>query len=129
MASHSRADVPDVAVPAGEQERAHPRFQLNEAIHQPVRLSIFASLAHADRVDFAFLREYLGLKDSNLSQHLTALESLGYITIEKVFEKKRARTWLSLSAAGRAAFDEYVAVLHQIVEQPAQPPEGQPPPG
>ena len=121
MAPRSRADA-DAADAPGEPGRTHPRFQLNEAIHQPVRLSILSSLAHADRVDFTFLRDYLGLKDSNLSQHLTALESLGYITIEKVFEKKRARTWLALSAEGRAAFDEYVTTLRQIVDQPAQPP-------
>ncbi|MDE3230515.1 MAG: transcriptional regulator [Chloroflexota bacterium] len=103
---------------------SHPRLQLNEAIHQPVKLSILASLAHAERVDFAFLRDYLGLKDSNLSQHLTALESLGYITIDKQFEKKRARTWLAITPAGRAAFEEYLAVLRQIVERPEQPPSG-----
>jgi DNA-binding MarR family transcriptional regulator len=119
MAPHT--DAGGATPSAGEQERAHPRFQLNEAIHQPVRLSILSSLAHADKVDFAFLRDYLGLKDSNLSQHLTALESLGYITIEKAFEKKRARTWLALSPQGRSAFDEYVAILRQIVDQPAPP--------
>lgn len=121
------ANAPDANAPDAAR-RSHPRLHLNEAIHQPVRLSILASLAHADKVDFAFLRDYLGLKDSNLSQHLSALEALGYITIEKVFEQKRPRTWLALSAEGRRAFDEYVAVLRQIVEQPEPPPGGQPPP-
>jgi len=53
----------------------HPRFQLNEAIHQPVRLSILGLLVHSQRVEFAFLRDHLGLKDANLSQHLTILRS------------------------------------------------------
>jgi DNA-binding MarR family transcriptional regulator len=119
MTRPPRSDAPDASA---APTTPHPRFQLNEAIHQPVRLSILSSLAHADRVDFAFLRDYLGLKDSNLSQHLTALESLGYITIDKVFERKRARTWLALTPAGRVAFEEYVAVLRQIVEQPEAPP-------
>lgn len=121
MATRRRGDAPDAAVRGSETPLEHPRFQLNEAIHQPVRLSILSALAHADNVDFAFLRDYLGLKDSNLSQHLTALESLGYITIEKVFEGKRAKTWLSLTAEGRAAFEEYVSVLRRIVDQPASP--------
>jgi DNA-binding MarR family transcriptional regulator len=124
MAARRRADEPETpAAPesADAPSFEHPRFQLNEAIHQPVRLSILSALAHADTVDFAFLRDYLGLKDSNLSQHLTALETLGYITIEKVFEGKRAKTWLSLTVEGRAAFDDYVSVLRRIVDQPAPP--------
>lgn len=106
---------------SAEPERHHPRLELNEAIHQPVRLSLLALLAHAAKVDFAFLRDHLELKDSNLSQHLSALEALGYVTIEKVFEGKRPRTWVSLSARGRAAWDGYLRVLRQIVEAPPSP--------
>ncbi len=96
----------------------HPRLRLDEAIHQPVRLSIMAILAHSKRVDFAFLRDELALGDSNLSRHLTALEGLGYIVIDKVFEGKRGRTWLSLSPTGRTAFEDHVRVLRQIMEHP-----------
>lgn len=98
-----------------ESGATHPRARLNEAIHQPVRLSILATLAEARQVDFAFLRDHLALKDANLSQHLSALEGAGYITIEKTIEKKRPRTWVALSPAGRAAFEEYVTVLREIV--------------
>jgi len=102
----------------------HPRLRLNEAIHQPVRLSIVALLADAQGVDFTFLRDHLALKDANLSQHLSALESLGYVTIDKTFERKRPRTWVSLSPQGRAAFEEYLGVLRTIVGLPLAPPEG-----
>ena len=94
----------------------HPRLELDEAIHQPVRLSIMALLAQSEKVDFAFLRAHLALGESNLSRHLSALEGLGYVVIAKVFEGKRGRTWLSLSPEGRAAFENHVRVLHQIVE-------------
>ncbi len=93
----------------------HPRLELDEAIHQPVRLSIMALLAQSEKVDFAFLRGHLALGESNLSRHLSALEGLGYVVITKVFEGKRGRTWLSLSAEGRAAFENHVRVLRQIV--------------
>ena len=106
----------------GEREQ-HPRLRLNEAIHQPVRLSIVALLANAQRVDFTFLRDHLALKDANLSQHLGALEVLGYVTIDKTFERKRPRTWVSLSPEGRVAFEEYVAVLRTIVGPPLAPPD------
>ncbi len=93
----------------------HPRHALDDAIHQPVRLSIMALLAQSEKIDFAFLRDHLALGESNLSRHLSALEALGYVVITKVFEGKRGRTWLSLSAEGRAAFESHVRVLHQIV--------------
>jgi DNA-binding MarR family transcriptional regulator len=105
-----------------EPKTPHPRFALNEAIHQPVRLSIFGVLAHAEQVDFAFLRDYLGLKDANLSQHLTALETLGYLTIKKGFVGKRPRTWIALSPAGRAAFADYLHIIQQIVAHPLDGP-------
>jgi DNA-binding transcriptional ArsR family regulator len=97
----------------------HPRLELDETIHQPVRLSIMALLAQSKKVDFAFLVKYLELSESNLSRHLSALEAAGYIVITKVFEGKRPRTWLSLSDTGRAAFTRHVETLRRIVEQPA----------
>jgi DNA-binding MarR family transcriptional regulator len=107
----------------GGQEQP-PRLRLNEAIHQPVRLSIVALLANAQQVDFTFLRDHLALKDANLSQHLGALEALGYVTIDKTFERKRPRTWVSLSPEGRVAFEEYLGVLRTIVGSPLTPPDG-----
>ncbi len=98
----------------------HPRHDLHDAIHQPVRLSIVAFLAYSARVDFVFVRNQLAVGESNLSQHLSALERIGFITIEKVFENKRGRTWLSLTPAGRIAFDEHVQALRRIVEKPGE---------
>ncbi len=99
----------------------HPRLELDEAIHQPVRLSIMALLAQSEKIDFAFLRDHLALGDSNLSRHLSALEALGYVVITKVFERKRGRTWLALSSAGRTAFDNHARVLRLIVGSGDQP--------
>ena len=83
-----------------------------------------ALLADAKQVDFVFLRDHLVLKDANLSQRLGALDSLGYVTIDTVFERKRPRTWVSLSPTGRAAFEEYLDVLRTIVSSPLTPPDG-----
>jgi DNA-binding transcriptional ArsR family regulator len=112
MATHHKDATDD------EKSPRHPRLDLDETIHQPVRLSIMAILAQSKKVDFAFLRENLELSDSNLSRHLTALEEVGYIIITKVFEGKRPRTWLSLSTAGRTAFEQHVRALQQIVAHP-----------
>jgi len=52
----------------------------------------------------------------NLSRHLSALEEAGYILIEKVFEHKRPRTRLSLTPAGRTAFESHLDALRRIVD-------------
>ncbi|GAB3141233.1 winged helix-turn-helix domain-containing protein [Microbispora hainanensis] len=95
---------------------AHPRHELDEIIHAPVRLSIMAALAAADRADFRFLRDTIEVSDSLLSKHILTLEEAGYVRVDKAFVGKRARTWLSLTDQGRAAFDTYMDVLRRIVE-------------
>jgi len=67
------------------------------------------------RVDFVSLRELLDLTDGNLSRHLTTLESAGYITLEKTFEGRRPRTWISATRAGRKALADEIATLREIV--------------
>lgn len=102
--------------PSEEQSPKPARLDLDDLIHQPVRLSIMAMLAYGKRVDFALLRDQLLVSDSNLSRHLTALEEAEYIVIEKVFEGKRPRTWLELTPQGRKAFESHVAALRRIVD-------------
>lgn len=99
-------------------ELSHPRHQLDETIHQPVRLSILALLAHGEQVDFAFIQKYVELGESNLSRHLSALEAAGYIKVTKVFEGKKPRTWISMTPTGRQAFTRHVALLREIVDKP-----------
>ncbi|MEU8258200.1 transcriptional regulator [Micromonospora inaquosa] len=90
-----------------------PRF--DELIHAPTRLSLVSLLAATEWAEFRYLREHLGLSDSALSKQLTTLEQAGYVTIRKSFVGKRPRTSVTLSSAGRAAFDGHVAALQEIV--------------
>ncbi|MCT9932907.1 transcriptional regulator [Planotetraspora sp. A-T 1434] len=94
----------------------HPRHELDEVIHAPVRLSIMAALAAAEKADFRFLRDTIEVSDSLLSKHILTLEEAGYIRVEKTFVGKRARTWLSLTDRGRDAFTAYTDVLRRITE-------------
>jgi DNA-binding MarR family transcriptional regulator len=96
-------------------ESTHPRHRLDELIHAPVRLSIMAALAGADRVEFRFLRDLVEVSDSLLSKHLGLLEAAGYVEVIKGFVGKRPRTWLRLTAGGRAAFDMYAGALRALV--------------
>ncbi|GIH74792.1 winged helix-turn-helix domain-containing protein [Planobispora longispora] len=95
---------------------SHPRHRLDDLIHAPVRLSIMAALAAADKAEFRFLRDTIEVSDSLLSKHIITLEEAGYVEVEKVFVGKRPRTWLSLTDAGRHAFQDYVSVLKRLTE-------------
>ncbi|PYC88258.1 MarR family transcriptional regulator [Streptomyces tateyamensis] len=95
----------------------HPVNSLDDVVHQRVRLGILTVARQARRVEFGFLRTTLGLTAGNLSQHLTVLEKAGLVHIEKGYEGKRARTWLSLTPAGDRALRDEVAQLKRLIEQ------------
>ncbi|GAA2839746.1 transcriptional regulator [Kitasatospora paracochleata] len=100
-----------------DQLDPHPAIGLDDVVHQRVRLGILTVAHQARRVEFGFLRTALGLTAGNLSQHLTVLEKAGLVEIEKGYEGKRARTWLSLTPAGRRALQEEVAQLKRLIQQ------------
>jgi DNA-binding MarR family transcriptional regulator len=93
----------------------HPRYRLDDSIHAPVRLSVMAALASADRIDFRYLRDLVEVSDSLLSKHMSVLEEAGYVEVIKGYHGKRPRTWFSLTDSGRRAFDEYRAALQEII--------------
>jgi DNA-binding MarR family transcriptional regulator len=95
----------------------HPATGLDDVVHQRVRLGILAIAHEARRVEFGFLRTNLELTAGNLSQHLGVLENAGLITIEKGYEGKRARTWITLTKAGQAALAEEVTQLKRLISQ------------
>lgn len=93
--------------------------QLDDIIHQPVRLRIMAALSALgarEQVDFSYLKEKLDLTDGNLGAHLRALEDAGYISVEKTFVERRPKTFVAASAAGRKAFAAHVAALQAILK-------------
>ena len=103
----------------------HPTNGLDDTVHQRVRLGILTIAHEARRVEFSYLRNNLELSAGNLSQHLGVLENAGLVIIEKGYAGKRARTWVTLTKAGRTALAEEIANLKLLitrVEQPAPPP-------
>jgi DNA-binding MarR family transcriptional regulator len=95
----------------------HPVNGLDDVVHQRVRLGILTVAHQARRVEFGFLRTALGLTAGNLSQHLAVLEKAGLIHVEKGYEGKRARTWLSLTPAGDRALQDEVTQLKRLIHQ------------
>jgi len=66
-------------------------------------------------VDFGYLRRTLDMTAGNLSRHVTILEEAGLIDVEKGYEGKRPRTWITISPAGRRALAAEVAALRALV--------------
>jgi DNA-binding MarR family transcriptional regulator len=97
--------------------------RFDETIHAPVRLRICGLLRPVDHLDFAVLRDALDVSDATLSKHLKVLAEAGYVSSSKTASAGRgdARriTWLSLTQAGRSAFDAHVRALQQIAGSPA----------
>ncbi len=89
--------------------------RFDEIVHAPNRLQICAVLAAVDAADFATVRDGLGVADSVLSKHVRVLHEAGYVDVHKTTCASRVRTSLSLTAAGRAAYDGHVAALQAIV--------------
>jgi DNA-binding MarR family transcriptional regulator len=82
-----------------------------------VRFSIVAALAAVDEVEFAHVRDTIEVSDSVLSKQASQLESAGYVKVRKGYVGKRPRTWLSLTAAGRRAYERHVAALEAIARR------------
>jgi DNA-binding MarR family transcriptional regulator len=90
----------------------HPRF--DAVVHMPPRLQVCGLLAAVADMDFALVRERVGVSDSVLSKHVKQLEEAGYVTVRKSTRASRVRTNLALTVTGRAAFDAHVAELRRI---------------
>jgi DNA-binding MarR family transcriptional regulator len=93
--------------------------ELNEIIHQPTRLKIMAALRAMPKgalIEFIRLNAIIGTTEGNLGAHVTTLENHGYLIVKKDFFGKRPRTRVSLSHAGRRAFEAYEAYLRDVLD-------------
>ena len=89
--------------------------RFDDLIHQPTRLAIISLLAASQWADFTFIRDSVTLSDSALSKQFATLEQAGYVEIRKGFVGKRPRTSARLTPAGRAALEQHVAALQDMV--------------
>jgi len=94
-----------------------PFLQLDRVIHEKARLGIMAMLAASPELSFTELRDALSMTDGNLTTHVRTLQEEGLVSVAKSFQNNRPLTTCSLTAAGRKAFAEYIALLEQIVRE------------
>ena len=94
-----------------------PFLQLDRVIHEKGRLAIMSMLAASTELSFTELREALDMTDGNLTTHIRTLQEAGYLSVTKSFQNKRPLTTCSLTAAGKKAFQNYINLLEQIIQQ------------
>lgn len=99
-----------------DNEKLLPKPAIDRLIHEPARLLILAHLYVVESADFLFLERQTGLTRGNLSSHLGKLEDAGYVEIKKEFVDKIPRTFLSLTASGREAFNSYRNNMKQVLD-------------
>ena len=90
-------------------------ISLDDIVHQKNRLGILAILHEGRKVEFGYLKESLDLTGGNLSQHLSVLEKSGLVKIDKGYEGRRARTWVSMTRSGTKALRQEIEALKSIV--------------
>jgi DNA-binding MarR family transcriptional regulator len=93
----------------------HPTLELDETVHQRVRLGILAILSEADKATFTYVRDALEVTDGNLSTHVAVLAKAGLVTVDKSFVDNKPRTWLRATKNGRTTFRAEVSSLSKLV--------------
>jgi DNA-binding transcriptional ArsR family regulator len=93
--------------------------ELDDIIHQPLRLKIMAALnalPAGSGLEFAKLKRLTGATDGNLGAHIETLAKAGYVAADKAFVGKKPQTTVTATTPGRAAFARHVAYLKEIID-------------
>jgi DNA-binding MarR family transcriptional regulator len=89
--------------------------ELDRVIHEPGRLMIAALLYAVDKADFLYLQHETQMNKGTLSSHISKLEEAGYVEVVKTYRGKIPQTLLSLTPAGRGAFEQYRKKLKEAL--------------
>lgn len=74
-----------------------------------------AVLVRSTSSDFTFLRQHLGVSDSDLSKQATALEAAGYLVVTKQGRGRGAATRYRATRAGRHAYRRHCTTLRELI--------------
>lgn len=89
---------------------------LDPHIHAPARLQLVTMLTAVTEAEFATLRDAIGVSDSVLSKHVSALAGVGYVASRKGVRAGRRTTWIRLTNTGRTALEDHVAALRALID-------------
>ena len=94
--------------------------ELDPLIHERLRLGILSALVVQESLSFTEMRDLLQTTDGNLSVQARRLEAAGYVVCDKRFEDRKPRSTYRLSPEGRAALEEYLETLSNLLPDLAQ---------
>ncbi len=89
--------------------------ELDNLIHERMRLGIVSALAANESLTFSELKDLLKTTDGNISVHARKLEEADYIACTKTFEGRIPKTEYRLTAAGRRALERYLDHMEALV--------------
>ena len=89
--------------------------KLDRLVHERLRLGILSALSVNESLTFNELKKLLDTTDGNLSVHARKLEDARYVVCEKSFEGRMPKTEFRLTAAGRKAFEKYIAHMEALI--------------
>jgi DNA-binding HxlR family transcriptional regulator len=89
--------------------------QLDQVIHERLRLGIVSALAVNEALSFGDLKRVLNTTDGNLSVHARKLEDAGYVSCNKFFQGRTPRTEYSLTALGKKSLEKYLEQMESII--------------
>lgn len=93
-----------------------PLPALDPVIHAPKRLGAMAVLNSSETTTFTFLKDHLGVSDSDLSKQMAALEQAGYVAVRKTGRGRGASTSYRLTRDGRRAYAAHRDALRAILD-------------
>jgi DNA-binding MarR family transcriptional regulator len=89
--------------------------EIDQLIHERLRLGIVSALAVHESLTFTELRDLLQTTDGNLSVQARKLEEAGYVTCTKKFEARKPKSIYKLTARGRSALESYLEKLSELL--------------
>jgi DNA-binding transcriptional ArsR family regulator len=101
-----------------------PEHRLAPLLLDPTRLRLVATLAAAGEVEFAFVRDRVGLSDSALSKQLRTLGDADVVGARRERTGARRRVWLRLTHHGRTLLAAHVQALREIASSAEGPAGG-----
>ena len=91
---------------------------LDPHLTAPKRLAAMGILSAAKKVEFGYLRDQLGLSDSDLSKQLKVLTDAGYATSARTGKGKTRASWFSITEDGLIALNNHAQALQSLLQPP-----------
>lgn len=100
---------------SGVSREAGKAPDLDNLIHEKMRLGIVSALAANEILTFSELKELLRTTDGNISVHARRLEEAAYIECTKSFEGRIPKTRYRLTTEGRRALERYLDHMEALI--------------